>query len=267
MKNTESKQNTKAAYKFSLIAICVFYALYFVTVPIFLNVSVNAIYKNTLIPNLVKFAGKVFEVCGIAVCYAIVLFSVYKQGKSAYGRAYLLYGISAFVKCSFAQTVYWVKSGGVPAFNNGFFEEALWNIALPFALEMLQFTLFFLIAKKFVIRYRQAYIEAKDASRARGTDYPEMDRWVYPFKSTFDFRNPLLRGGLIGGIVIWVSKTISSVISEIDMALNGLAIKTLGDFLGSALKFASDIACGVLAYTVMVFIIIKSFELTAKDRK
>ena len=53
--------------------------------------------------------------------------------------------------------------------------------------------------------------------------------------------------------------TVSRYIAEME--------KTVGDALESVARFASDIACGVLAFTVMVFMLIKAFELWAKDKK
>ena len=74
----------------------------------------------------------------------------------------------------------------------------------------------------------------------------------------------MLYGGFVGGIVIAVSKLLLTLLEEIDMAINGLAIRTLQDLLGTVFSVVSDIVCGGLAYTVIVFIIIKAFELTRK---
>ena len=266
MNDNKKAQTRSAAYKFSIIAICIFYALYFVSVPILLSVNANYQYKITLIPQLVQFMGKVFEVCGIAVIYAVATYSLYRFGTRAYARAYVICGVSAFIKCFFAQTVYWILSGGIPAFNNGFLEEFLWLIVLPAALEVMQFTVFLLIAKSAIIKFRKGYEIGKHANESRGIEYPDMDSWVFPFDKLFNLKNPLLRGCFVGGLVIMVSKVLLSVLEEVDMALNGLAIKTVGDALGTVARFASDIACGVLAYTVMVFMMIKAFELWYKNK-
>lgn len=267
MGNTYKKENIKSAYRFAVIAICVFYALYFVTVPILLGAISNIAYKNTLIPQLVKLMGKIFEVCGIAVIYAISVYSVYRNGKSEIPRAYLLCSVAAFVKCFTAQTVYWLASGGIPAFNNGFFGELIWLVVLPSALEIVQFTIFILIVSRRVLNYREGYKIASETASAKGIEYPAMDSWVYPFKSVFDIKNPLLFGSFVGGAVITVSKLALSILEEIDMAVNGLLIESAGDLLLSVAGFVTDIACGVLSYTVMVFIIIKAFELCEKIRK
>ena len=267
MKAIDKTPSIKAAYKFSVIAICIFYALYFVSVPIQLIMSVDYQFKNTLAPQLVDFIGKVFEVCGIAIIYAITTYSVYRFSTRAYAKAFRLCAISAFIKCTFAQTVYWILSGGIPAFNNGFFEEFIWLILLPTALEIIQFSIFLLIARGQIIRYNGAYEIARGAAEVKGVKYPEKDSAVYPFGKLTDFKNPLLYSCFAGGLVIMVSKVTLSILEEVDMALNGLPIKTVGDALESVARFASDIACGVLAFTVMVFMLIKAFELWAKDKK
>ena len=267
MERTVNKQNIKAAYKFSIIAICIFYALYLASIPLLLTVNADYVFKNTLIPQFIKLVGKVLEVCGIAIVYAISVYSVYKRGRSESGRAYLLCGITAFVKCLLAQTVYWITSGGIPAFNNGLIEELVWLVILPCALEVLQFTVFFLIATRRLTKYRGGYEIASSAASAKGIAYPDSDSFVYPFKGAFDIKNPLLYGCFTGGIVITVSKLLLSILEEIDMAVNGLAIRNAGDLLLSVAGFFTDIACGVLAYTVMVFAIIKAFELCAKRGK
>jgi hypothetical protein len=267
MKAIDKTPSIKKAYKFSVIAICIFYALYFVSVPIQLSMSVDYQFKNTLAPQLVKFIGKVLEVCGIAVIYAITSYSVYRFSTRAYAKAFRLCAASAFIKCGFAQTVYWIMSGGIPAVNNGFLEEFIWLILLPTVLEIIQFTIFLLIARRAIIRYNGAYDIAYGAANAKGIAYREKDSAVYPFVKLTDFKNPLLKACLTGGMVITVSKVLLSILEEIDMAINGLPIKTLGDALGSVARFASDIACGVLAFTVMVFTLIKAFELWGKNKK
>lgn len=267
MRNIENKLGIRGIYRFSSVAICIFYALYFITVPILLSVNADYAYKNTLIPQLVNLAGKIFEVCGIAIIYATSIFLVYKNGKSARLQAYLLCSLTAFIKCLFAQTVYWLVSGGIPAFNNGLLGELIWLVVLPCVLEILQFTIFFLIAAKRVMNFRRGYEIAREAAAAKGVEYPYMDTWVYPFRGAFELKNPLLYGCFAGGVVITVSKLLLSISEEIDMAINGLVIKTLGDFIFSLARLVSDMACGVLAYTVMVFVIIKAFELCAKPKK
>lgn len=264
MKNAKTNKNIKTAYKILLVAVGVFYALYVATVPIFSVVNSNVSYMDTVLPNLLNFLGKVFEVCGIALIYAIALFSVYKNGSAAYGVSFAICSVSALIKCAVAQVIYWVVNGGIPALNNGLIEEALWTVILPSALEVIQFTVFFLIARGGILKYREAYFEARTS--AGGGNYPDMDSWVYPFKKLIDVKNPLLYGCLVGGGVILVSKILLSLRAELDMLINGLFIKTLPDLIDAVAVYASDIACGVLAYTVMVFAIIKAFELKDKNK-
>lgn len=266
MKTIDKSSTIGATYKLCIIAICVFYALYLVTVPILLYVNADYQFKNTLVPQMVNFVGKVLEVCGIAVIYSAAAYLTYRLCTRAYAGVYVLCGVSAFIKCLLSQTIYWIMSGGIPAFNNGFFEEFLWLVILPFALEMLQFTIYLLIARVAIIRYNGAYAISKGAADAKGAEYPEPDNWVYPFSKLTDFKNPLLYSCFVGGLVIMVSKVALSILEEVDMALSGLPIKTLGDALGSIARFSSDIACGVLAYTVMVFMMIKAFELWNKNK-
>lgn len=267
MKITDKKQDIKAVYKFCIVAICVLYALYLITVPILLTTSSNVQYMNTLIPQLVNFLGKVLEVCGIAVIYALCTYSIYKNGRGAYGRAYVICGASAFVKCLLAQTVYWLSSGGIPAINNGLIEELIWLVILPAALEVLQFTVFFLIVKRRIESFSASYEIASAGAKIKGVEYPVKDKLVFPFKSTFDTKNPLIYSSVIGGVVIGVSKLILTLLEEIDMAINGLAIKTAMDLLETLLRVFSNIACAGLAFAAMVFVIIKAFEIMANTKK
>ena len=256
--------NIKNAYKISLVAVCIFYALYFVTVPISSAVNSNVQYMNTALPGILNFLGKVLEVCGISVIYAITIFSVYKNGNAANGRAFAICSVAALIKCSVAQLIYWVVNGGIPSFNNGLVGELLWTVICPAALELIQFPVFFFIARRGIIRYRKAYFAAKLS--AGKNCYPDMDHWVYPFKKVLDLKNPLLCGCFVGGAVILVSKLLLSISAEIDMLINALYIETLSDAIDTVANYASDIACGVLAYTVAVFVIIKAFESVNKNK-
>ncbi len=257
-------KNLIKAYRFSIIAICIFYALYIACVPMQLTVSADIRFDGSLLPQTINFFGKVFEVCGIGVCYAISAYAVYRRGRKGVGTGYIICGVSALLKCTASAIAYWIVDGGIPSFNNGLLGEAFLSILLPTMLEIVQFTVYFLISALLILRLRRIYDEAYAATKG---GCPEMDKWVFPFKRIFDLKNPMLAACFTGSLTICATKLALRLIEEFYMAFIGLPIETLEDFLISLAGFASDAACGVLAYTVMVFVIIKALEFAAGSAK
>ena len=117
---------------------------------------------------------------------------------------------------------------------------------------MIQFTIFFLIARKSSNRYR----EENKALLIDGVISHESDGGVYPMGKLNSFKNPLLKGGLVGGLVILISKVILTTIDEIYITLETRPIKTLDEAITCATRYLSDAVCGVMAYFIIVFAII-----------
>ena len=240
-----------------------FSAIYcFVMLPIYASVSNNIVYMRTAIPDLVSFFAKVVEVIAISIGYALAVYALYRCDKLAAKTVYLVYGGASLIKCAAAQITLWILDGGIPAFNNGFFEQSLWLIALPWALEMVQFTIFFLIAKKICHRYR-----SENKSRIwGGVIMPESDEGVYPIGRLNNFKNPLLCGARAGGLVILISKVVLTTIDEIYITIESRPIQNLDEAITCALRYLSDVMCGVMAYFIIVFAMIMICDMAHKAK-
>ena len=141
-------------YSFAFWGMIIFSVIYcFIMLPLYASVSVNVVYSRTVIPEAVSFFAKVIEVIAISVGYAIAIYAYYRLGSGATGKIFAIYSGAAAIKCTLSQCTQWVLEGGIPAFNNGLIEESLWLILLPLALEVIQFSIFFLIAKKAIKRW------------------------------------------------------------------------------------------------------------------
>ena len=252
MSISDSKTMSRA-YSFAFWAMIIFSAIYcFVMLPLSASVSNNVVYIRTVIPDVVAFLAKVVEVIAISVGYAIAVYAAYRLGDSASKKIFTLYGGAALIKCTLSQFTQWVLDGGIPAFNNGFAEQALWLIVLPFALEMVQFSIFFFIARKATRRYR-----AENKALLSGEKIlAESDGGVYPFGKLNNFKNPLLHGGFVGGLVILISKVVLTTVDEIYITIETRPIKTLEEAITCALRYLSDAICGVMAYFIIAFMLI-----------
>ena len=256
------KNNMSKIYRYSFWGMLIVGAIYaFVMLPIYSSVSNNVVFMKTAIPDLVNFFAKVIEIIGICIGYAMAAYATYRIGKKSAGKVYSVYCSAAFIKCFVSQLVLWVQSGGIPAFNNGFFEEALWLVVLPFILEVIQFTMFYLIIRGILIKRSDAACCGLEAS------YTEKDKGIYPVGKIFDFKNPVLRCSRAGGLVILISKVLLTTVDEIYITIETRPIKTLDEALTCILRYLSDCVCGVMAYFVMVFVIILFFEMLYKQTK
>ena len=228
--------------------------------PVYASVSADVLYSRTMIPDLVNFFAKVIEVIGISIGYAIAIYAYYRLGKSASKKVYLIYGGASLIKCAAAQITLWILDGGIPAFNNGLIEQTLWLIILPWALEMIQFAIFSFIARGASLQYRE---ENKKLVWS-GIICPGSDGGVYPVGKLTNFKNPLLRGAKVGGIVILISKVILTTIDEIYITIESRPIRTLEEAITCATRYLSDAVCGFMAYFIIVFTLIIILDKTHK---
>ncbi len=250
------------AYSFAFWGMIIFSAIYcFVMLPTCATLNANVVYARTIIPDVVSFFAKVIEVIAISLGYAIAIYAAYRLGTSANAKIFSLYGGAAAIKCTLSQCTQWVLEGGIPAFNNGLIEQSLWFIVLPLALEMIQFSIFFLIASKITKRYR----EENKSLLTGGVITPESDCGVYPVRRLNNFKNPLLRGGRLGGLVILISKVILTTIDEIYITLETRPIENLEEAITCALRYISDAICGFMAYFIIVFALIMLLDKAHKS--
>ena len=250
------------AYSFAFWGMIIFSAIYcFVMLPVCASLSANVVYARTVIPEVMSFFAKVIEVIAISLGYAIAIYAAYRLGGAANAKIFSLYGGAAAIKCTLSQITQWWLEGGIPAFNNGLLRESLWFILLPWALEMIQFSIFFLIAKRAVKRYRGE----NKSLLSGGAIMPENDGGVYPVRKLNNFKNPLLRGGRVGGLVILISKVILTTIDEIYITLETRPIENLEEAITCALRYISDAICGFMAYFIIVFALIMLFDKAHKS--
>lgn len=257
--------NISKTYRYSFWGMVTVSALYaFIMLPIYASVSSNVVYMDTVIPDLVNFFAKVIEIIGICIGYAMAVYSTYRMGRCSAGRVYSVYCGAAFIKCFIAQIVMWVNDGGIPALNNGFFGELLWLVLLPFALEVIQFTVFYLIAAGIIGKSRQR--KSKIAADELDGICISEDEGVYPIGKILDFKNPVLRCARAGGLTILISKVLLTTVDEIYITIETRPIKTLDEALTCILRYLSDCVCGVMAYFVTVFVLITFFDMLYKKK-
>lgn len=244
-------------YSLAFWGMIIFSAIYcFIMLPLYASVSVNVAYSRTIIPEAVSFLAKVVEVIAISIGYAIAIYALYRLGGRATGRIFAVYCGAAAIKCTLSQLTQWVLEGGIPAFNNGLIEQSIWLILLPLALEIIQFSVFFLIARRAVAGYR----EENKSIISDGVISPECDSGVYPVGKLNRFKNPLLRGGLTGGLVILISKVILTTVDEIYISIEIRPIKNIEEAITCAIRYLSDAVCGFMAYFIIVFAIISFLD-------
>lgn len=257
------KNNVSKTYRYSFWGMVTVSALYaFIMLPIYASVSSNVVFMRSAIPELVNYLAKVIEIIGISIGYAMAAYATYRMGKSAACRVYAVYCGAAFIKYFVSQTVLWVNEGGIPAFNNGFFGELLWLVVLPFALEVIQFTVFYLICANIIgkscEKTANVNLDLQDAKSI------ECDKGIYPIGKIFNFKNPMLKCARAGGLVVLISKVLLTTIDEIYLTVQTRPIKTFDEALTCILRYLSDCVCGAMAYFVMVFALITFFDMLYK---
>lgn len=260
------KNNVSKTYRYSFWGMLLVSALYaFIMLPIYASVSNDVVFMKSVIPDVVNFFAKVIEIISICIGYAMAVYAIYRLGRSSARSVYSVYCGAAFIKCFVSQIVLWILDGGIPAFNNGFFEELLWLVILPFVLEVIQFTVFYLIVANIITKNceRKARVNPDELDNI----CIEGDKGIYPIGKIFNFKNPILKCARAGGFVILVSKVLLTTIDEIYITIETRPIKTFDEALTCILRYLSDCVCGVMAYFVMVFVLITFFDMLYKKNK
>lgn len=238
------RERSKSVCKYCFGGMTLLAAVYcFVMIPIYAKTASDVVYQRTAIPDIVNFIMKMVEILCMSVGYAMTAAILSLNAKKTVGMIYITYGSAALLKCTVSQIVLWILDGGLPAINNGLLLEIVWKIVLPFVLEMIQFTLFFIL----VLRVWRGLGSDKDAD-------------ISDIGKLYDVKRPVQKSAFCGGMIVLVTRVALTTIDEIYLTIETRPIKNLSEALTFITRYLADIIYGAAVYFAVIFVFITLIE-------
>ncbi len=230
------------------------YCLYcFVLVPLG-NMYANDIqYMDTVLPTVIEYIYDLVEIIAIALAYAVAVYSIYRYGVGRIGAPAIIFsGVTLF---KYVSNVFMTWK------DVGFDEGDLWSdirsILIPMLLELLQYFVVLLIAYKILSKHFD-FIEGKRRADKRLGRKTSGDG-IYPFKSLFDLKNPMLKCGLWAGIIVAITKVAQRILYDVLYTVM-FGLPRLAEIPVMIVYYVSDVVFGAACYFAFVLILMLFLE-------
>ncbi len=256
--NIQEKKHKKNIGLFCRISFAICYALYcFAFAPLYIIFSNDALYKNGMLPNIMSLLYTVTEIVAISVSFGTLIYSIYRFGLKKSKFAVVIYVVAMFSKNIANMCMDYFFSGALPL-GTEILSDIGWAI-LTTLLDCLHLALFLPIAAVIISRAKRG----AGRESVKGSDTAssfENDRGIYPFTGMIDLKNPLLKAGFWGGMIILISKTVSQLIFDIfSMAVYGLPEKAM-TVVNMILAYIPNIAMGAVCYFIVMLTLMRCFS-------
>lgn len=181
--------------------------------------------------------------------YSVIIYGIYRLSLKDIKPAFCLALLAPVFKYVLKLIVSPIIDGFV-SFDQ--FIMDIYTIAVSGTLEMLQFLAVVLIARKYINRHKSIVEVVNKASERVGSKNP-LDLQVFPFKSFFDFKNPIQRGAVASAVIVTGLRVLMLLISDISKGI------VLSDFMNIVLFFGGyilELGVGFIGYMFMLYVFI-----------
>lgn len=243
--------DSRARVKLNIgLALCMtlIYAIYcFVLVPLTISLSVNVMYSDTLLPTVLEIIYDAAELLAMCIGYAASIYAIY-----AFGVREAIPSMIIFC----ALTLFKYISNIVMDMANGnldfevLFSEELWALILPVVLELIQYFVVVIIAKKVISAHKKIISNRNKSLVALGREVPQGDG-IYPFSNgIFDKKNPMVRMTFWVSMVVLITSSVQAVPYFLILSyIQGFNILQVLSYLAEVcVRFA-------LSYVAVIFIL------------
>ncbi len=181
--------------------------------------------------------------------YAVVIYGIYKLSLKDITPVFYLAMLAPVFKYALKLIVSPIIDGFV-SFDQ--FLMDLYTLSVSGALEIVQFLIVIFIARKYINMHKSMVAVINKASDRIGNEKAP-DLKVFPFKSFFDFKNPIQRGALTSATVITALRLGMLLINDVSkgIVLRGFANAML--FFGG---YILEFIVGFIGYMFMLYVFI-----------
>lgn len=244
----DKKRITRCLVIFFLL-LCVFPTVLNITclTPLYFNLNVNTLYSGGPLAVTLEYLMDFFDLISFTSVYSTVIFALVFAEKKISTVISLSYVALLIIKIPLRILMNIPLLGSIGDKNDIIGDLLL--LSFYFLLELAQF-LTVLLASSFVAK---SYRAAVDAIRAKKKEEPEE---ILPIKKMLNWYNPLLRSGIIMGIIIIAFKFLSRLVADIEAGLPS----SFGEVLIIIVNYLSDAVYGLAAYFIAILIFNFLFE-------
>lgn len=238
-------------------ALVIYSVIGFIIWPAMAYLSSDAVYTDTLLPDILNYLADMLEIGAVSIFYAAMITLLYKYNR----------GMVTLTAAFCAVTVYkyfiniamtWYNSGSVPL---------LWywdlvDVLFYTLLELIQLLVIYFFVKRFIDEFIALRETKQKFAREENSDATIIQE-PYPFNKLFSFKNCLLTSALVCAIITFVAKVSGVVVGDLwFIYLTGWP-SSIETWLLMLLNYTSMILSGVLVY----FFVIGAEALMLREKK
>lgn len=255
------KKDKPISKKWILISVAIAVAVYsligFLIWPAKAYLSSDAVYTDTLLPDMLNYASDILEIGVVSFFYATMIVLLYKYNKGMTVLSVAFVVITAY-KYLVNTAMTWYNTGSIPLM----WYWDLADVIFYTLLEVIQLFVIYLFVKRFIDEFGLLRETKLKFATEYGGEVPPIQE-PYPFKRLFDLKNCLLNSALVCAGITFVAKVSGVIMGDVwYIILNGWP--TLAEtWLLMLLNYASMILSGILVY----FFVIGAEALMLREKK
>ncbi len=223
-----------AAILFSLIS--------FVLSPLYTYTCSDVLYAVTALPEIIEIVIDITEVVAYAVCFATIIYSIFKFSLGSSVKLMVTYCAAVFLKYTANLIISFIWDGAVstPDFVYVF---------VYFALDAVILLTIVAFSSSFIRKYHEKRTVTKKSNNTLGKATPSIQEELFDGKKIFILSNPLHRSALAAGIVLSAIKIVTRILFDISLG----APTSVSDTLWMITYYVSDILIAIIVYAISVY--------------
>jgi hypothetical protein len=250
-KNLLKNKTQSRLIRLLIISSAVLYSLYcFILAPIYTYICSDIVFSVTIVPEILSFILDIVDIIAYAVCFSIIIYSVYRFDLKPSVRIIVTVCAALFLKYT-ANFIMTIVVDGALNLND------ITSIVIYFVLDVIWLTAITLISNRIIAKHKKKRDVTNKAAVSISAKLDDSYN-VFPFKKLFDLSNPLQTSALVMGAIMGGVHMLTRIIYDLFYGLP----TSLSDAMWMVTYYLSDVVSGFIMYTVALFIFMR---LNSKD--
>ncbi len=242
-KNNVNEKKRKRLFCTLLISSAVFLVLSsIILTPLYIYACSDVVYATTAIPEILEIVIDIVDVMAYAVCFSVIIYSIFKFSLKSSVRLILVYCAYVFLK--------YLANLVISSIVDGVFSPSdVIYVLIYLALDIILLALILTIAIAFMRRYYENRSVIEKANNTLEKKTPSVHEDLFAAKKFFSPKNPLQCAALVTGIILSAAKILSRIRYDIYIG----APTSLADTMWMIAYYASDILIAIIVYAISLY--------------
>lgn len=241
IQSTTDKRTKRMLFWRMIISLFVFFGpISLILSPMYTSLISNSVYEYTLLPDIVYFIIQLLNLFAFAVCFSIIIYSIYKFQIASSAMLIVVYCAATFLKYTLNMAI---SSLMMRAFD----VDEISGMMLSFVLDVIVAMIIVSAAHGVLKKYREGLLIEKKAAQALNKSL-ETKSDPFSFLHFYSANNPMQNLAARLGIIMALIKVISRLIY--DLGTYGLVPMDTADLIWMIVYYTSDIVCGFIVYGI-----------------